>query len=74
MDERVMLEWVDDVLKPYVETVPPDVVPLLFLDLYKCHLMSSVVTKFKILASKFSTFQADALVLLSLWTWALTSL
>jgi DDE superfamily endonuclease len=45
MDERVMLEWVNNVLKPYVATVPPDIVPLLFLDSYKCYLMSSVVSK-----------------------------
>jgi DDE superfamily endonuclease len=54
MDERrVMLEWVDDVLKPYhVATAPPDVVPLLFLDSYKCHLMSSVVSKIQDLGIK----------------------
>jgi DDE superfamily endonuclease len=45
MDERVMLEWVDVVLKPFVADAPPDIVPLLFLDSYKCHLMSSVVSK-----------------------------
>jgi DDE superfamily endonuclease len=45
MDESVMLQWVDDVIKPYVETVPSDIVPLLFLDSYKCNLMSSVVSK-----------------------------
>jgi DDE superfamily endonuclease len=53
MDEMVMLQWVDNVLRnPYVETVPPDVVPLLFLDLYKCHLMSSIVTKIQDLGIK----------------------
>ena len=31
MDERVMLMWVDMVLKPYVDTAPEDVVPILFL-------------------------------------------
>lgn len=45
MDESVMLQWVNVVLKPYVETAPPDVVPLLFLDSYKCHLMTTVVSK-----------------------------
>jgi DDE superfamily endonuclease len=45
MDESVMLQWVDSMLKPYVATAPPDIVPILFLDSYKCHLMSSVVTK-----------------------------
>ena len=32
MDERVMLMWVYMVLKPYVDTAPENVVPLLFLD------------------------------------------
>jgi DDE superfamily endonuclease len=52
MDERVMLQWADDVLKPYVATAPPDIVPLLFLDSYKCHLMSSVVNKIQDLGIK----------------------
>ena len=43
MDERVMLMWVDMVLKPYVNTAPEDVVPILFLDSYRCHMMNSVV-------------------------------
>ena len=43
MDERVMLMWVDMVLKPYVDTAPENVVLLLFLDSYQCHMMNSVV-------------------------------
>ena len=43
MDKRVMLMWVDMVLKPYVDTAPENVVPLLFLDSYHCHMMNSVV-------------------------------
>ena len=42
-DERVMLMWVDMVLKPYVDTDPENVVLLLFLDSYHCHMMNSVV-------------------------------
>ena len=38
MDERVMLMWVEMVLKPYVDTAPENVVPLLFLDSYCCHM------------------------------------
>ena len=30
MDKRVMLMWVDMVLKPYVDTAPEDMVPILF--------------------------------------------
>ena len=36
--------WVDMVLKPYVNTAPEDMVPILFLDSYCCHMMNSVVT------------------------------
>ena len=43
MDERVMLMWVDMVLKPYVDTAPDDMVPILFLESYCCHMMNSVV-------------------------------
>jgi hypothetical protein len=43
MDEKVMLIWVEKVLKPYVQDAPEHVVPLLFLDSYRCHMMASVV-------------------------------
>ena len=42
MDESVMLQWVDQVLKPWSETVPENIVPYLLLDSYKVHLMTSV--------------------------------
>ena len=37
--------WVDRVLQPYIETAPPGVMPIIFLDSYRCHMMASVVTK-----------------------------
>ena len=43
MDERVMLMWVEMVLKPYVDTALDNMVPILFLDSYHCHMMNSVV-------------------------------
>ena len=45
MDEQVMLDWVDDVLKPYIATAPEHVIPVLILDSYRCHMMASVVTR-----------------------------
>ena len=45
MDEHVMLDWVDEVLAPYVTTTPEDVIPVLILDSYRCHMMASVVTR-----------------------------
>ncbi len=45
MDERVMLCWVDKVIEPYVATALEDVVPVLLLDSYRCHIMASVVNK-----------------------------
>jgi hypothetical protein len=45
MDERVMISWVDDMLKPYVATAPNHVIPLLILDSYRCHMMGLVVTR-----------------------------
>lgn len=42
-DKRVMLLWVAKVLKPYVDGAPDGIIPLLFLDSYRCHMMHSVV-------------------------------
>ena len=39
-----MLKWVNDIPKPYVETAPNGVKPVLFLDSYCCHMMGTVVT------------------------------
>ncbi len=43
MDEAVMVAWVEEVLTSYVAMAPDDVVPLLILDSYQCHMMASVV-------------------------------
>ena len=43
MDEKCMLDWVDRVLKPHLNQAPSWVKPLLFLDAYRCHMMTSVV-------------------------------
>ena len=45
MDERVMLLWVEKVLKPYVKSAPEGIVLLLLLDSYCCHVMASVVNE-----------------------------
>jgi len=45
MDETVMLAWVDQVLRPFVETAPEDIIPILILDSYQCHMMALVVQK-----------------------------
>ncbi len=43
MDEIAMLQWVDEILKPYLSTCPEGIVPLMILDSYRCHMMKSVV-------------------------------
>jgi hypothetical protein len=45
MDMAVMVAWVDEVLAPYVAMVPDDIVPLLVLDSYQCHMMALVVQR-----------------------------
>jgi hypothetical protein len=45
MDERVMIAWVDKILKPYVADAPKDIIPLLILDSYRCHMMGLVVQR-----------------------------
>ncbi len=52
MDERVMLAWVEEVLAPYVAMAPEDIIPLLILDSYQCHMMASVVSKIQELGIK----------------------
>ncbi len=41
-DENTMLDWVDKVLKPYVATAPGGIIPILFLDSFKVHLLGSI--------------------------------
>jgi hypothetical protein len=45
MDEEAMLVWIEQVLCPHIETAPPGILPVLFLDSYRCHMMASVVGK-----------------------------
>lgn len=45
MDESIMLVWVEQVLKPFVQTAPVGIAPVLFLDSYRCHMMASVVSR-----------------------------
>ena len=41
-NEDVMLHWVEHVLAPYVSTAPAGIIPILFLDSFKVHLLGSV--------------------------------
>jgi hypothetical protein len=43
MDEVCMIAWVNEVLAPYIAMAMDDVVPLLVLDSYQCHMMVLVV-------------------------------
>ncbi len=43
MDKVVMIAWVNEVLAPYVATALDHVVPILILDMYRCHMMALVV-------------------------------
>ena len=43
MNEWCCLEWVEKCVKPRVESAPEGIIPLLFLDSYKCHQQASVV-------------------------------
>ena len=42
MDHKIMREWIDAVLKPYVEQAPEGIVPVLFLDSYCAHMMEEI--------------------------------
>ena len=41
MVEVVMIVWVNKVLAPYVATAPDLVVPVLILDMYRCHIVDA---------------------------------
>ena len=43
MDEQCCLEWVEKCVMPWAESAPEGIIPLLFLDSYKCHQQASVV-------------------------------
>jgi hypothetical protein len=47
MDERTMFQWVDVVFAAYLAANPPleGIIPVLLLDLYRCHMMTSVVSR-----------------------------
>lgn len=45
MDETVMIAWVDGPLAEHVAQAPEDVIPILILDSYRCHMMASVVQR-----------------------------
>jgi hypothetical protein len=43
MDEEMMHKWIDLVLVPWRQTTMPGIVPLLILDVYRVHMMGTVV-------------------------------
>ena len=43
MDGPKMMEWVDIILKPYIERCPPSIKPFLVLDLYQVCTMDAVI-------------------------------
>jgi hypothetical protein len=43
MGEHVMMFWVENILKPYIESIPEHIIPILFLDSYRSHIMRSII-------------------------------
>jgi hypothetical protein len=41
--DKAVIAWVDKVVAPYIALALDDVVPLLILNSYQCHMMASVV-------------------------------
>ena len=52
MDKDAMLVWVDQALRTHIESAPPGILPILFLDSYRCHMMASVVSKIQDLGAE----------------------
>ena len=40
-----MHEWIDVVLEPYIQSAPEGIVPVLFLDSYRAHMMKRIVSR-----------------------------
>jgi len=47
MDECIVLMWVERVLQPYITSALEGIVPILLLNMYHCHMMTTVVTTIK---------------------------
>ena len=47
-----MLNWDNDVLKPYVATAPVGIIPILFLNSVKVHLLGSIADAVQCLGVK----------------------
>ncbi len=52
MDERLVYFWIEKILAPDIENVPPGIIPVVILDSYKVHLMGSVVNKIEELGAE----------------------
>ncbi len=44
--------WIVRILKPYVELAPEHLIPIIFVDSYRCHIMDSVVNAIQSLGCK----------------------
>ena len=61
MDETVMHDWIDSILKPYMAEAPEGIVPILFLDSYHAHMMSMVFTHIQVLGVVFFSYPSRRL-------------
>ena len=43
MDERAIIEWIENIFKPYIEMAPENIFLLLVMDYYRCRIMTLVV-------------------------------
>jgi len=68
-----MIAWVNNVLAPYVATAPDHVVPILILNMYRCHMMPSVVQMIQELGVEVQNIPGGCTLSASLWMLALIS-
>ena len=61
IDKEAMIIWVDQVLCPYLETALAGVLPILFLDSYRCHMMASGVGMIQDLGDEVEYIREDVL-------------
>ena len=59
-----MLECIEDILKSFIAKAPENVIPLLMLDSYQCHMMASVISLIQHLAWKLNI---SLMYVTSLW-------
>jgi hypothetical protein len=71
--KKVMLMWVETVLKLHIITVPKNIVPIFLLDLHRLHLMASIGESIQELGVKVEHISGGCIMFVNPWMLGLTN-